>query len=461
MVQINFAKREVQCKVVYYGPACSGKTTNLRMIHENAPAHVRGTLTSIATDAERTLFFDFLPLDLGNVAGTKTKVHLYAVPWIDRHNALRLLVLEGVDAVVFVADSARSRLADNIAAVENLRENLGHLGRGLDDLPVVFQWNKSDTADAMPEDELERELNPGRQKSFAAVASLGTGVFSTLKAITQGVLENVVSAMRAPPAEAAAATRAAAPAARAIARDETPADAATSYAAADAPVAPTIQAPPAVVKEAPFLAYAGVAEEGGVVSIAPLLSPAGSRFDDFHSVEDLPAPASESANAEETLAQPVRRPRWHTRAPLAPEAPPEENSPVFEKVEAPPARPVEAPRREVRPPPPPEEFVEEPQDLGRRVLVGPPKELQRPRPPLAPSDPEGSGSEWDAHIAEGPRRASRIPAERDARPVTDRRRHGLRAQLARQQLPPASLMAGTTFAFVALATIGYLVFVLL
>ncbi|MGQ0614364.1 MAG: GTP-binding protein [Planctomycetaceae bacterium] len=451
MVQINFAKGEVQCKVVYYGPSCSGKTANLRMIHEKAPAHVRGALTSIATDAERTLFFDFLPLDLGVVAGTKTRVHLYAVPWIERHNALRILVLEGVDAVVFVADSSRNRLADNIAAVENLRENLGHLGRGLDELPIVFQWNKSDAADAMPEDELERELNPGRHRSFPAVASQGTGVFATLKAITQAVLENVASTMRLPAAVAPAAVASAT-----VAPAVSPA-----MAHAGASSARTIEAPAAVVEEEPVLAYAGVAQEGGVVSIAPIASPAGSRFDDFHSVEDLPAPASDSRVAEEPSAPPVQRPRWHTRAPLAPETPVEESVPAAETAKESPSKAVEAPRRAVRPPPPRIDPEPEPQDLGRRVLVGPPKQLHCPRPPLPPSEPAEEDGGWDAHIAGAPRRASRIPEERDAQPVTDRRRRGLRAHLARQQIPPASLVAGSTLAFVTVATIGYLVFVLL
>src|SRR5262245_20459908 len=140
MVQINFAKREVQCKVVYYGPAMSGKTINLRQIHDRSPQKVRGALTSIATDTKRTLFFDFLPLNLGLVSNVGAKIHLYAVPYLDAQNAMRLLVLEGVDGIVFVADSGPNKMRANLAALENLHENMSQLGRDLSDVPLVFQW---------------------------------------------------------------------------------------------------------------------------------------------------------------------------------------------------------------------------------------------------------------------------------------------------------------------------------
>ena len=143
MVQINFAKREVQCKVVYYGPARSGKTANLRSIHERTPKKVCGALTSIATDTDRTLFFDFLPLNLGPMAGIGTKINLYAVPYLANQNATRLLVLEGTDGIVFVADSSTAELTENIEALANLRENLAELGRELEDIPIVFQWNNA------------------------------------------------------------------------------------------------------------------------------------------------------------------------------------------------------------------------------------------------------------------------------------------------------------------------------
>jgi len=191
MVQINFARKAVTCKVVFYGPARAGKTSNLQFVHDHTPAKVRGTMTSMATDAQRTLFFDFLPLDLGEVAGIRTKVHLYSVPYLDNQNALRLLVLEGADGIVFVADRAPERLEANREALENLRENLGHLGRELEDVPLVFQWNKSDHAEALSLPELESEFNLTGRPSVTATTRTGQGVMTTLKKISGDVLSEV------------------------------------------------------------------------------------------------------------------------------------------------------------------------------------------------------------------------------------------------------------------------------
>ncbi len=191
MVQINFAKREVQCKVVYYGPSMSGKTANLHQIHERSPERVRGQLTTIATDTNRTLFFDFLPLNLGLIGNVKAKINLYAIPYLDAQNALRLLVLEGVDGIVFVADSGPNRMRANMQALENLHENLSQLGRELRDLPLVFQWNKRDLKEAAPVAELAQALNPHGRPAFEAAAQMGAGVFQTLKAITHAVLVDV------------------------------------------------------------------------------------------------------------------------------------------------------------------------------------------------------------------------------------------------------------------------------
>ena len=195
MAQINFAKGEVQCKVVYYGPAQSGKTANLRTVHARSPEHVRGKLTSIATDGERTLFFDFLPLNLGKVAGIRTKINIYAVPYIDGQNALRMLVLEGVDGIVFVADSMRSRVDENREALANLRANLAAVGRELSEVPLVFQWNKSDAADAMSSEEMIQALDAAHWESSSAAALEGVGVLQTLKLVTRGVLEHVSGMM--------------------------------------------------------------------------------------------------------------------------------------------------------------------------------------------------------------------------------------------------------------------------
>jgi signal recognition particle receptor subunit beta len=204
MVQINFAKREVQCKVVYYGPAMSGKTKNLHQIHDRSPEKVRGALTTIATDTNRTLFFDFMPLNLGLVGNVRAKINLYAIPYIEAQNALRLLVLEGVDGIVFVADSAPNKMRANLAALENLHENVSQLGRELHDLPLVFQWNKRDLKEAIPVPELAQALNPHGKPAFEAAAQMGAGVFQTLKAITHAVLVDVTKMIVVSPTARAA-----------------------------------------------------------------------------------------------------------------------------------------------------------------------------------------------------------------------------------------------------------------
>jgi len=203
MVQINFAKREVQCKVVYYGPEFSGKTTNLRQIHDRSPPKVRGTLTSIATDTDRTLFFDFLPLDLGPIGNIRAKINLYAIPYLEGQNALRLLVLEGVDGLVFVADSAPERMHENRDALENLHRNINHLGRDIREIPIVFQWNKRDHPQAVAPEELAADLNPGGAPAFPATAATCQGVLTTLKAITHDVLETIAQLVVAPAVAAA------------------------------------------------------------------------------------------------------------------------------------------------------------------------------------------------------------------------------------------------------------------
>ncbi|MCI0588853.1 MAG: GTPase domain-containing protein, partial [Planctomycetes bacterium] len=191
MVQINFALREVSCKVVYYGPGMSGKTTNLEVIHRRAPEGHRGELTSIATEGDRTLFFDFMPLDLGTIAGMKTKFQLYTVPGQVYYNSTRKLVLQGVDGVVFVADSSPSKMEENLQSYSNLEENLREYGRELRELPHVIQWNKRDLPDALPVAELNQRMNKNRVATFEAVAMTGEGVFPTLKALASAVLESI------------------------------------------------------------------------------------------------------------------------------------------------------------------------------------------------------------------------------------------------------------------------------
>ena len=154
MVQINFAHKEIQCKIVYYGPGVSGKTTNLELVHAKTPSDSRGELTSIATTGERTLYFDYMPLDLGSIAGIRTKFQLYTVPGQIYYKSTRRLVLQGVDGIVFVADSSAAKLEENRESMRDLEENLREMGRALADVPIVVQYNKRDLPDAMSVEDL-------------------------------------------------------------------------------------------------------------------------------------------------------------------------------------------------------------------------------------------------------------------------------------------------------------------
>ncbi|HVP36603.1 MAG TPA: ADP-ribosylation factor-like protein [Terriglobales bacterium] len=189
MVSINYAFREICCKIVYYGPGLSGKTTNLIYIHKKAPPQTKGELISLATDADRTLYFDFLPIDIGPVQGFATKFQLYTVPGQVYYNATRKLVLRGVDGLVFVADSQAAKLEENIESMNNLIENLEEYGYVLEELPMVIQYNKRDLEEVSSLEELEKCLNPRGLPYFEAEAVKGIGVFDTLKAISKLVLE--------------------------------------------------------------------------------------------------------------------------------------------------------------------------------------------------------------------------------------------------------------------------------
>ena len=191
MVQINFAQKQVNAKVVYYGPGMSGKTTNLEIIHQRAPEQNRGDLTSISTDGDRTLFFDFMPLDLGTVAGMRTCFQIYTVPGQVYYNSTRKLVLQGVDGVVFVADSSASMVEENLESMRNLEENLNEYGKSLADLALVIQYNKRDLPDAMSIEQLDQLLNPQGVPTYEGVANTGQGVFPTLKALAGRVLEQI------------------------------------------------------------------------------------------------------------------------------------------------------------------------------------------------------------------------------------------------------------------------------
>jgi len=191
MVQINFAQKEIQCKIVYYGPGMSGKTTNLELIHSKAPDNHRGELTSIATTGERTLYFDYMPLDLGQIAGISTKFQLYTVPGQIYYKSTRRLVLQGVDGIVFVADSSAAKMRENKESLADLEDNLKEMGKTVKDIPIIIQYNKRDLDDAMELEELEAELNPHSFPMTEATATSGEGVFPTLKSLASMVLESV------------------------------------------------------------------------------------------------------------------------------------------------------------------------------------------------------------------------------------------------------------------------------
>ncbi len=224
MSMINYASREINCKIVYYGPGLCGKTTNLQYIYERTNPDAKGKMISLATETERTLFFDFLPVDLGTIRGLKTRFHLYTVPGQVYYNASRKLILKGVDGIVFVADSQVERMEANLEAMQNLYDNMAEYGYDLTKMPFIIQYNKRDLPNAAPLAELQQTLNPGwevadaakmkvtpdpwhegellidqlptgewveRAPYFEAVAVTGDGVFDTLKAVSKLVLKTL------------------------------------------------------------------------------------------------------------------------------------------------------------------------------------------------------------------------------------------------------------------------------
>jgi signal recognition particle receptor subunit beta len=224
MSMINYASREINCKIVYYGPGLGGKTTNLEHVYGKVKPDTRGKLISLATETERTLFFDFLPVDLGTIRGFKTRFHLYTVPGQVYYNASRKLILKGVDGIVFVADSQVERMEANLEAMQNLYDNMAEYGYDLTKMPFIVQYNKRDLPNAAPLEELQNTLNPGWEVTdparmkvtpdqfhpgemiitqnedgiwvekahyFEAVAVTGDGVFDTLKAVSKLVLKTL------------------------------------------------------------------------------------------------------------------------------------------------------------------------------------------------------------------------------------------------------------------------------
>jgi hypothetical protein len=189
MVSINYSAREVCCKIVYYGPGLSGKTTNLQYVHSKVPQDTRGKLISLATEADRTLYFDFLPLNIGSINGFTAKFQLYTVPGQVYYNATRKLVLRGVDGVVFVADSQPDKMDDNLESLLNLEENLAEYGYDVTTLPIIIQYNKRDIPGVLSVEQLNEALNKHGWPTYEASATIGNGVFDTLKLIIKLVLE--------------------------------------------------------------------------------------------------------------------------------------------------------------------------------------------------------------------------------------------------------------------------------
>ncbi len=188
---INYSSREINCKIVYYGPGLCGKTTNLQYIYSKTNPELKGKMISLATETERTLFFDFLPLALGQIRGFKTRFHLYTVPGQVFYDASRKLILKGVDGVVFVADSQVERMEANTESLDNLRVNLAEQGYDIEKVACVIQYNKRDLPNAAALDEMRKLLNPSGLAEFEACATTGQGVFETLKAVARGILHDL------------------------------------------------------------------------------------------------------------------------------------------------------------------------------------------------------------------------------------------------------------------------------
>ena len=312
MALINHRAREIHFKIVYYGPSLGGKTTNLRMLHERLPADRRGKMLSIATDHERTLFFDFLPFALGQIQGYTTRIHLYTTPGQAYYRLSRRAVLQGLDGLVFVADSHPARESANLESLEDLHEHLGAIGmtpEHLSKLAWVFQYNKRDLPAAMPIDRMRRALNRSGAPEFEAAASEGRGVSETLRAICKGVIAQVnvtgIPALAAAPAVAPVAATPAivypaappVPSVRSVVRPAPmPARAVVRPAAATTPYAPREAAP--VVRPAAPAARPAASAPFAPREAAPVVRPAAPAM----------RPAAQAAAPVEPVAQPLPSP---------------------------------------------------------------------------------------------------------------------------------------------------------
>jgi signal recognition particle receptor subunit beta len=188
---VNYHTKEINCKIVYYGPGLSGKTTNIQFIHQKTASQNKSEIVSLNTENERTLFFDFFPLDVGEIRGFRTKFHLYTVPGQVFYEASRRLILRGVDGLVFVADSEVAKMESNIESLKSLEMNLTQQGSDLSKIPLVFQWNKRDLINLVSKEDLSKKLNTYKSPEFLAIANKGEGVMETLQLISKMVLANV------------------------------------------------------------------------------------------------------------------------------------------------------------------------------------------------------------------------------------------------------------------------------
>jgi small GTP-binding protein len=188
---VNYHTKEINCKIVYYGPGLSGKTTNIQFIHQKTASQNKSEIVSLNTENERTLFFDFFPLDVGEIRGFRTKFHLYTVPGQVFYEASRRLILRGVDGLVFVADSEVAKMESNLESLKSLEMNLTQQGSDLSKVPLVFQWNKRDLVNLVSTEDLSRKLNTYKSPEFQAIANKGEGVMETLQMISKMVLANV------------------------------------------------------------------------------------------------------------------------------------------------------------------------------------------------------------------------------------------------------------------------------
>ena len=307
MVSINYSAREVCCKIVYYGPGLSGKTTNLQYVHTKVPQNSRGKLISLATEADRTLYFDFLPINIGTIIGFQAKFQLYTVPGQVYYNATRKLVLRGVDGIVFVADSQPDKMDENIESLTNLEENLQEYGYNAADLPMVIQFNKRDLPGVLSVEALNARLNPRHKPYFEASASIGNGVFDTLKLIIRLVLEKAKTNAPSPAATAV-------PVLKAVPVVDRTAEQTAEYPTPrSAPVAPT-SFPPEPVREPAPVATAAVSnyvEESQTRVTAPAMSESVMR----------PYPGSRAESAPERRpVSPALQPMRESYEEIAPQS---------------------------------------------------------------------------------------------------------------------------------------------